>query len=127
MQTRTTTYKEVAELLVQIADENPNFIYGKRPTPEGRGTCMYVWKGRCDCLIGHLFVRLGVPLEFLEQFEGHPARKVWTALVAHGFLACPVEDHGPISDLVEQVQGRQDRCYSWGVAAEPARRALQRT
>ena len=96
------TDTQVIDILTQIVSENPNFIYQPRPkqnNPKVR-SCTYVYNNQPDCLIGHVFYRLGVPIEILKQQEGNTVDEIMPNLLT-GMS-------GGLINLLNYVQQLQD-------------------
>jgi len=98
-----------------IETRGDDFVY---QIHSGSGaTCMYVWEGEPDCLIGCFLADLGLPL---EAFNDHEGSEIETAvekglLSDNGFTIDPEALH-----LLGKLQYWQDAHEPWGVAYERA-------
>lgn len=77
------------------------------------GTCMYVWDGQPDCLIGCYLADLGLPLEAFAAFEGSSIDMAFDGgyLKDYGFTA-----EYEALNAMERIQSLQDNEYTWGDA-----------
>ena len=79
-------YRFMEAAIAVVAEQGGSYVYprSERPVPldwdmdPARGACFYVWEGEPDCLIGRTLVRLGLPLDLLEEQENEPADVVWS-------------------------------------------------
>jgi hypothetical protein len=71
----TTAMQHLYYVVDEVGDD---FIYRphKSYLLEGQYSCLYVYEGRPDCLVGKILHRMGIPLEILSQHEGMPASSV---------------------------------------------------
>lgn len=94
-----------------IAQRGGDFQYETHPG--SGGTCMYVWDGQPDCLIGCYLADLGLPLEAFEAIEGSG--------IDSGFDNGHLEKYGFTAEreaitAMERIQNLQDNEYTWGDA-----------
>jgi len=94
-----------------IATKGEDFQYEVHPG--SGGTCLYVWEGEPDCLIGCYLADLGLPLEAFSKFEGSGIDSAFGNghLEEFGFTA----DYEAINAM-ERIQNLQDNQYTWGDA-----------
>lgn len=112
----TTTVREIREKMASLVAGNEEFVYEKKygdnGDDAGAGGCWYVWDDKPSCLIGQLFVELGVPLEELRRYEGLAADEIASTLLPE------VDD--PYGDAVYTALGKaqsmQDQRHTWGEA-----------
>ena len=99
------TVGQVNKALLELAEENPDFIYND----EGNGGQCYYHKGvfkgeKCDgCIFGQAFQRLGLTKEYLKNYVSGTIKGIW------------VEHHqcSPPSYWID-IQFWQDSGKPWG-------------
>lgn len=100
---------EFVKAVVQLATENPDFVYPRNP--DQAPACLYVRDGEGSCIIGQAFVRIGFPVEEVAEFD----------LCATSFVGKILEELGveygsPLSDWAINIQGQQDEGTMWSDA-----------
>jgi len=114
------TEAQIIATLQDVVAEQPDFIYSApdhmRNDDQGN-ECFYVHRdeqtGEASpgCVWGHVLSRLGVPLEFMEEFEGWPVRgfirDAVTADLSVGFLTA-----------AQRMQMEQDEHHPWSRALD---------
>lgn len=111
--------------LVDVAGED--FVYVKKMNNSGSPeACLYVHKGKADCIVGQFLAAQGVPLDRLAEADtfqfggGQPASDLIECLVEEGVIKV---DGGVLSGLAE-AQYVQDAGAPWGDALKRAQREL---
>jgi hypothetical protein len=111
------TREVVDPILDALVEEyGADYVY-----PEADNGCLYVRDGAPSCIIGHVYNRLGVPLEVLAANEFTTASEV-----AHRALGVDIYnneggDFIPIARYLDRIQREQDSTIPWGQAVESAR------
>ena len=113
-----TTDAEIVATLEAVVAENPGYVYEAPYQPLDDVSCYYVHSyedgdAAPGCVVGHVFHRLGVPLETLAAHESASAWDVVTTLIP--------EVGEDVAKLLDHVQGAQDYGEPWAVALETAR------
>lgn len=106
------TYEDVKNEIPRIiATRGESFVYTTHRDADG--TCMYVYKGKPDCLIGCYLADKGLPLEAFANAESKSIDDVFDEghFEDYGFSA----DYDAIQAMVT-LQLFQDDSYSWGEA-----------
>lgn len=111
------TDEVILSTLREVVAERPEYTYSApdyMAEDEGGGRCFYVHKDEngnpvsAGCVIGVVLHRLGVPLEWMEQLEGHPASSLLGRLLPH------LSERTVLA--LGMVQGNQDNGNAWGLA-----------
>lgn len=105
-----TLDKAIELAKAEIAKEGEDFVYEWRTQENGTTSCMYVYDGKPDCLVGRILHSLGVSLHELSKHEGSSSYEVMENLDADGVLS-------PTFDAIEFLrilQAHQDQDESWG-------------
>lgn len=118
----TFTARQVAEKAIELADQNPHFVY-KQPEVHGMEMCLYVdpadpTKGHC--LFGQALVALGVPTVTLRLHERRGVERVIDDLLG------VTMGHELVMELAH-AQGQQDYGEPWADAVARLREYLGRT
>lgn len=112
----TTTLPPLAEfvrVVREIAAEQPDRVY-ERPRGTGIGiapACLYAHGAEPGCIMGHVAIRLGVPIDVVQDWDGKGG--IATILKAHSIQE---------GVWLDEVQVRQDQGETWGDAVELADR-----
>ena len=110
------TYEMARDGIPAIIDtRGVDFVY--QTHPGSAGTCMYVWDGKPDCLVGCFLADLGLPL---DAFKDHEGSEIETAvekglLSDNGFTIDPEALHA-----LGKLQYWQDDQAAWGTAYDRA-------
>lgn len=113
------TMSDAIRVLDEIVGEaGKGFTYS--PTD---GSCQYLAIDESgisvpDCLIGHLFARMGVPIGEIRKIEGWSADKAIHNLVRDEIVNSTPE----VGNFLRSVQRKQDAEISWGDALRYAKR-----
>jgi hypothetical protein len=118
------TYEMVRDELIKLAEERPDYVYEKVLIP---GTnvpqCAYIARTKDglkpSCLIGHVFHRLGVPLELLDNDDG-AAFELITDLLNDGVVVFDDNRRSDVSHLCGLAQMNQDAGVPWGLSVSNA-------
>ena len=116
---KVLTAKKALSLMAQIVLEHGvGHVYQHVDTLQGNG-CAYVQAGEdgkdCpSCLIGHVFHRFGVPLEFLKYWNFCGAETMSSKIRNSDSLGIGVTEAAV--DVMLTAQESQDNGESWGVA-----------
>lgn len=112
-----TTVREIREKMMGLVAGNEEFVYERKYGDDGddagAGGCWYVWYDKPSCLIGQLFVELGVPLEELHKHEGRAASEIAPILLS---LDDSDANAGRVFQALGKAQEMQDQRYTWGEA-----------
>jgi hypothetical protein len=116
-----------------VALKGEDYVYPKRAESEdeiGWGGCDYVRDGQPSCIVGHVLVAAGVPVEQLAAHEGNSA---WTVVPALKPEWGGVDDDShyypessPIARALDKAQSLQDAGSTWGEALEAFKEELER-
>ncbi|MFI9202612.1 hypothetical protein [Streptomyces sp. NPDC053048] len=104
---------QVLTTLREVVAESPHYVYSP-PQHQDRHDCYYVhtsWDGTPEspgCVVGVVLHRLGVPLEYLAQYEGWAAMRLLDSL--------PVALSARTINALENIQCAQDNGRPWGEA-----------
>lgn len=94
-----------------VAEKGADFVYEEE---EGAWGGLYVHAGdKPGCLVGHILLRHGVPVETLKNYNS-----MGIAWVADETGVAAAE----ATNFLESVQGDQDDGHSWGKAVDEAAR-----
>jgi len=74
--------------------------------------CMYVYDGKPDCIAAQVFVRLGVSVSDLAQYEGSAAYTVFERVFG--------KYNGGGASVLTFAQSAQDGRATWGAARDVA-------
>lgn len=120
----TITMDNVNESLDWLVETyGPDYVYERVPGEGENGRCRYVHEGQGSCLVGKMFIRLGVDVEDMAAQEGRGAPTVLAALQQEGLVQygeTPV-DMARIEHLLCVAQMCQDTGKPWGEALQRAR------
>lgn len=121
---KTYTYDETLALLQEaVSERGEHFIYEQRPEPGP--SCRYAWDGKPDCIVGHVFAKVGVPVQEMlfgdkiEDYNGVPNRGKYSSEGADSVVE-NLESDGVVSftprarRLLLEVQNKQDYGMTWG-------------
>lgn len=113
---RVVTYEETLRALNETVREK-----GYKHTYQRRGVvgyCYNVWQGQPDCIVGHVLIRLGVPIEWfdVDSRENDGVGDVCKAL----YLQDLFEFEEDAKDLLGYTQAAQDNGTPWGEAVTRA-------
>lgn len=124
--TRTVDTGEVLHVAEQIVNEfGHDYVYIE---PDD-GICRYVYKGKPSCLVGHILVRLGAPINAIRVSEEarlnageglgvdvllESLTPTWSTL---GFTLT-----AQAVEVLAAVQNTQDTGRTWGQALDDGRR-----
>jgi hypothetical protein len=106
--------EQVLSLVKEIvAEEGEDFVYIR---PVG-GFCKYVHLNsdgfyEPGCIVGHFFSRAGIPLEYLEGWEGKSAGDLASRMEREEMLTVSSK----AQNFLDGIQERQDAGESWGKA-----------
>lgn len=122
--------RRALELLTDIVDKaGDGYVYEKRDMTDIRGEmdypegspvgCRYVEGENPSCLVGHVLVRAGVPVDRLQSLD------------VSGASASNLKDYGldvtpEASRILVAAQRHQDRGETWGIALRTARGVYDR-
>lgn len=95
--------------------KGPDYVYR---VPDDRGACVYINDGQPSCLVGHVLVAAGVPVERLEVWEDTAAREV----VGH---LGPDDWDYDLGEALNRAQETQDSGAPWGEALAAFKEALE--
>lgn len=112
---RVVTYEETLRALNEaVRDKGYNHVYQR---PDG-GYCYNVWEGEPHCIVGHVLVRLGVPVEWFEKDNRNidDVGDVCKNLFLQGLFEFEEEAR----DLLGDAQVFQDSGDTWGVSVTRA-------
>lgn len=140
----TYTYDETLELLnAAVVKKGEDFVYGSdlggdmfsRPGP----SCHYAWDGKPDCIVGHVFAAVGVPLsemhfgdlsteenDYQPQNRGKYSSQSASTVIRDLALDGVVDFTPDARSLLQSVQQRQDQFTPWGEAVAEASRLVKR-
>lgn len=126
---KTYTYDETLAMLTGIVSENgEDFVYEVHDEDRLAPSCRYALDGQPDCIVGHVFAKVGVPVEKMEYvrsdgWESGAAGPVNPYSVEGADLvAGRLEGDGVVAftpkakRLLISVQVKQDAGDSWGEA-----------
>lgn len=112
---RVVTYEETLRALNEVVREKGyKYAYPR----ERRGACYNVFEGEPDCIVGHVLVRLGVPIEWFDtdSRDNADVGDVCKAL----YLQDLFEFEEDAKDLLGYSQAAQDNAIPWGEAVTRA-------
>jgi len=116
-----TTALQVAEKAIQLADQNPHFVYGPPKSPENRfGDCVYIHEGKGSCLFGQALMALGVAdAEYLDKNKDWRIGTLLTRLAEEGYI----ERFGDqvLLSRMGAAQRAQDDKFQWADAVATLR------
>lgn len=102
------TIAKARETLFQVVMEQGADYKYVRPAGS-EGSCMNVHNGKGSCMIGRMFIKLGVPISWIEtrHLEGAAAATLLAAAEGAGYVRSP----GPVGveSYLGIVQNAQDR------------------
>lgn len=118
-----TTALQIAEKAIQLADQNPDFVYEvpKTDNPDYNpyGDCLYVHEGKGSCLFGQAIMDLGiVDAEYLSKNAGWRIGELIYQM-AHNGLVEPGSD--ALHSAMTRAQMEQDAFKPWADAIAPLR------
>jgi hypothetical protein len=117
---RTYTYEETLEMLKDAVDlQGEDYVYST-----GGPSCYYAMDGQPSCIVGHVLVEVGVPVEQLTprfyggagEYSGGIAEQVLGKLERAGV----VEFTRKAKNLLAVAQYHQDVEIPWGECLELA-------
>lgn len=130
----TYTYDETLELLnAAVVKKGEDFVYGSdlavnrfsRPGP----SCHYAWDGEPDCIVGHVFAAVGVPLsemhfgdlsteenDYQPQNRGKYSSQSASTVIRDLALDGVVDFTPDARSLLQETQRLQDGHVPWGEA-----------
>ncbi|WP_020142340.1 hypothetical protein [Terracoccus sp. 273MFTsu3.1] len=117
-----TTALQVAEKAIQLADQNPHFVY-KSPLTGPVKDCLYVHEGKGSCIFGQALLALGVAdAEYLDKNKD---LRIGTLLrrMADARLIAPIPtiDDQVLLTRMGSAQRAQDDGMEWGDAVATLR------
>lgn len=124
---KTYTYDETLALLnsaMESEGKGEEFVYNHYGRPERNGpVCHYAWEGQPDCIVGHVFAAVGVPIEEMEYGDGgeFDNRGRYSENRA-GRVAVLLEEDGVVAftpkarRLLNVAQSEQDNGAAWGAS-----------
>lgn len=102
-----------------IDAKGADHVYKKRYTSAGAMGCTYAYDGQPDCIVGHLLVELGVPVEHLDytsverrDFSDHTISGAEYEIARE----YGIEFTSDALDFLTGVQAMQDAGESWGAS-----------
>ena len=115
------TYEDVVARIERIIDvKGTDFVYEIHQ--DSPIICFYALNGKPDCIVGHLLVELGVPVEVLE-YEGTRDLNAWD----HDFASDTISNHWAALEsqyalaftdeartYLRALQSNQDNGRTWG-------------
>jgi hypothetical protein len=111
---KTITAQDMAQLIHNIADKTPTFIYPLNPS-NNEELCLYKWPtGEPACLIGHVLAELGL-LDF--AVEGRAADTV-LGIINNNDTGYTFTEGA--ADIAMEAQRIQDMGQTWEAAASSA-------
>jgi len=116
------TLEEVQPRIATIVDaKGPDFIYQKRSTSGGPALgCFYAHEGKPDCIVGHLLVELGVPVEVLDPTSGKSVNDLASLRVSEIEYQLKrlynITFTWDAMSFLDDLQYRQDMGQPWGEA-----------
>jgi hypothetical protein len=120
------SYNDIKIRLEHIVEEaGEGFVYTQRYR-EGEldSGCEYAWQGKPDCVIGHLLVELGVPVEDMGEgkvFDGNTIDYYGPKLD----LDYSITFDSKAVDLMNIFQADQDNGIPWGEALRVGIRSVE--
>lgn len=118
------TYTTAVEILDGLVEEfGSDYVYTKSEF----GKCDYVRDGEPSCIVGHVLVKVGVPIERLRQAD----TACFGGGIGAGKLLIELEDEGTLKYdsyarvLLRQAQDAQDDSIEWGEAVKYGKRCAQ--
>lgn len=113
------TYDKTVELLNETVQEfGEDYVYSRND--EGR--CVYVQDGQPSCLVGHVLVKAGVPLERLEAADSNFGGTGADVLIRQINREGAVKVDGKARTALAEAQYTQDHGNTWGLAVRRATR-----
>lgn len=107
---------EVVESVRLLAEGTPGHVYEMNG-----GQCTYVRAEDGglvpDCIVGHAFASLGVPLEVLAEVDGEKGKAVDGVIREKYSLDSALSEEGW---WLRNVQEAQDKAFPWGEAVKQA-------
>lgn len=113
---RVVTYEETLRALNEaVREKGYKYTYGRRGPSM---FCYNTWHGQPDCIVGHVMVRLGVPIEWfdVDNRDNDDVGDVCKAL----YLQDLFEFEDEAKDLLGYAQSAQDNNVAWGEAVTRA-------
>jgi hypothetical protein len=111
------TIDEIIERVRKLAEQSPDFVYTRPVNIMGEeGSCSYIHEetGKLvpGCVMGHVFVGLGMSPEELHKYEGYLIKNLVDELVGR----CERADELEKRLWLGKVQSEQDSGHSWSEA-----------
>lgn len=111
----------IAGVKAIVAEHGYDYVYTKKRVIEGTAPrCVYVYKGRPDCLVGKFLASQGVSISDLERGDtaafGSAAEDVLHDLGKRGIM----EVDGETFQFLANLQYDQDSGKTWGEALSRA-------
>jgi hypothetical protein len=114
---RISKITTVMQHLHAVVDEvGEDFIYRARTSNDrtmlSGNSCLYVYEGKPDCIVGKILHRMGVPLDVLSSHEGSPATQLCRYLDEDDFDTSPLSDD--VVRILSVAQDSQDHGITYG-------------
>lgn len=101
-----TTALDIADKVIQLADQNPDFVY---TSPVPSGDCLYVHDGKGSCVLGQALLALRVvDVEYLDKNKDFRIPALIRDLVRLGRIEV-ISEHHPLITYLNLTQMDQDR------------------
>jgi hypothetical protein len=107
---KTITAAQAIKALRKVVKGKENYVYEK----VGGTQCLYLQDGKPSCGVGHVLVKLEVPIDLISKVENRNANVI-------GFHGIPISDDAAF--VLGRFQNCQDTGGTWGQALRQAEEA----
>lgn len=106
-----------------VAAKGEDYVYVPRSSD---GACTYLHGRKPGCIVGHVLIRHGVPVEVIRKWEDRSADSLYHGGgLPNAATLTPLTDE-PTAVILQQAQEIQDQGKPWGEALLKARGMYER-
>ena len=116
-----TTALQIAEKAIEIADQNPDYVYVSPINPDDDyADCVYVHDGKGSCLFGRALMGLGVAdADYLDQNKDFRIKPLFWKMTSDGLVDFTSDDR--LLSEMTIAQMAQDNHETWADAVATLR------
>lgn len=117
------SYSTTVKILDDLVEEfGSDYVYEAGPL----GACNYIRKGEPSCIVGHVLVKVGVPVKRLKVADGPFGGGMGAHVLLDGLKEEGViQFDGSVRSLLREAQYSQDNGNTWGRSVEVAKSLSQ--